>query len=348
MKEHTHKQTITLTLLTGFGLLLSAIFWSQWERLLSHPLGLSSSLSNHPTATILLVVSGIFTLAFTSLIALLSSNRLALLSHALLFTPLFLLTLPLWVLSLSFALLWLSTLFFTRQVKHEVQNHIQFSTPHTFNARLPLMITALSLVLGLQFSVAAQGHTQDFRLKIPETVFEQAIKLVQPTLDKQINQQVQNARHQTNQLLQQIPGIDQLSPEAQKALLRGNLPQPLEDQLRQQGVSNQQITQLKTQLQQLGQMSQPDTGTLRDQLTRQLMDKFKTELESQINQILEPYLPYLPAFLGFVVFLVIKTFGGVINLVAVSLTGILISLLLQAGIVKKKVEEVKAERLVIG
>lgn len=347
MKDYSNKQIGTYILLVALGFFASVAFWLYWQKLLTHPLGLFTSLESDLAAVAIVAASGVILLTAVSLMSLLLPKKLDLIAYGLIFAPLFILNQPTWVLALSLFILWLPAILFTWQIKREVENHIEFSAFHIFSARLPLMVTALSVVLGLQFFAASQAQAESFEFKIPENIFQQAVKIVQPMINEQVETQVQGVRDKTNQQLAQLPNLDQFPPEIQESLLRGEIPQELEEQLRQQGISDQQNTEFETQLKDASQGGQLDTENFQNQLTGSLLGELKTKLESQINQIIAPYRQYLPALLGFLVFFTIKTFGGIINLAAITVISVLISLLLQANLVTKKLEDVKAERLVV-
>lgn len=342
----TKKQIIAYALLTIITLTPSFAFWYLWQQLLLSPLALFSSLGQNLTSVALLALSAVGMLAGISLVALLIEQRVVRLLSLVLTSAvplIFLNNNPIAV--ITALILTLSLAYFSWQAQREVQNHIQFDPWHIFGYRLSLLVTVLSLLMGLQFFAASQSETENFEFRIPDNIFQQAVKIVQPMLEEQIDERVQGTRDQIDRQLAQVPLFEQIPPEYQASLLRGEIPLELQSQLRQQGVSEAEIQSLEQQLRQATQEGQLDPQGLEEQVTQTFLAQFKTELETQINRLIQPYRKYLPVVLGILVFLTVNSLGWLIKSGSIAAIGLLVKLLLASQLLYKQVEDVEAERL---
>lgn len=340
----------------------TALFYF-WQKLLLNPFALILGGSGSYLALMaFFAVSAVFFLAFDSLFNLLAkSSSLRVIIYALialifgsftLFGPRPLTTAfeikTLTVAFFSTVMLFLTLWYFSHSTQKAIEEHVSFKTGHILGPRLSLLVTFLGLILAGQYFLAAQENLASFKFEIPDALLNEAFKFTEQILTGQLNPnaflpgQVQGDFNQNlfNQLppevLELIPLIqkDQLPPEI-KEEIKKNLPEGLDYEQFKQMVQNIPVNEQ-------GQINvHPDSQTFRSDY----LAPVKEQVLNEINTLIEPYKPYLPLVFTVLFFLILKSFGFIIDGLAVLILSICIWIFRVIGLVQEKTLSVEAKRL---
>lgn len=334
-----------------------------WQKLLINPFALVlGGDKKYLVSMVLFALSAVLFLSFDSLFNLLVENQMVRLTNsaliALIFAGIMLfmahfgqVTSDLKILaiaSFSALALFFALLIFSHLTKKAIAEHLSFKAGHVLGPGFNIFVTLLGLILAGQYFLAAQANLSSFKFEIPDALLNEAFNLTEQMLGGQLNPagllpgQVQGEFDQNlfNQLpsevLQLIPLIqqNQLPPEI-KEEIKKNLPAGMDYEQFKQMVQNIPIDEQ-------GQINvHPDSQAFRsDYLT-----PVKEQVLNQVNTLIEPYKPYLPLVFAVLFFLILKSFGFIINALAVLVLSIFIWIFKVTGLAQEKTLSVEARRL---
>lgn len=330
------KQLITFSVLGTLTIAAAAVFYYGWSQLLLSPFALIFG-GDILRQAIIFTVGAILFLSFISMTNLLVSDtrcRVAtFLFASLAIFPIFQFDPK--VLVFAF-FLFLILLLFSIRSQTQIKNHLHFSASHLFGPTLETLISLISIVFAIQYFFAAQVNLPKFKLEIPDYIFDQTFKIIEDYIpNSNPYQQVKGVK--TDEVLQnQIQIPPELIPYIEKGEFPPEVVAEIEKNLPPGITIEQAMEMLKTAVPQASPQGQET-----------LLSPIRQIVETQINQIIEPYKQFFPAVSALLVFLLLKWFGNFVNLLSTWLLAILTKILLLTKIAKVKTETMQAERIVV-
>lgn len=344
------KKFIVFSILGIFAVAAAAFFWYGWRQLLAAPYTLIFGGENVLPKAILFAAGAIFFLTFLSLINLLVDDvrfRIAIFFFvSFVIFPIFQFDPKTLAVAFFF---FLSLLLFSSRTQTQIKEHLHFSAEHLFGPSLGGLITLISVIFAIQYFFAAQANISQFRLEIPEYIFQEVTKIVPSVKGIQSGEVLQS----------QI----QIPPELIPYIEKGEFPPEIAAEIEKYLPPGVTIDQVLGELQRVvkeqgGVITVPEEGIQQieeylgplPEETKELIgmtSPLKQLVESQLEKIIEPYRKFIPAVFAALTFLLIKWFGTFVNFVSILLLAILIKILLWTKVAKVETETVQAERIVV-
>lgn len=319
------KKNLLALIITTLVSVISFIFWSTWK----NSIELSTNLSIYLAGGVSLIAL----IAILNFLFLLGRKRLTIIALTLSMLPVLYIGQAFIVYAVTAFIFGLTGLFITYQsFLKNIGLYKKFSVRHLLPSKNIFLVLVLSL--SLLTTGKAVLSKEDFVIKIPDQVFDLAIKMGSGLIDSN------NGNGQA----------DLSSAVAAQAFDR-EIPR-LKSELSKIGITdvkkvNEQIDAArKVYLEQAGNIVRESN----DQVNSVIEDQMKTvrdSLNQQLNNLLSPYIIYLPYLIGLSFFLTLIFFSSFITLLSDFLFLLLFKALLLTGMIAIKTRSEEVEFLEI-
>lgn len=333
------KKLITFSILGTLTVAAAAAFWYGWYQLLLSPYALIFGGEDVLRKAIIFALAASLFLGFLSLVNLLITDTRCRIATFLFVSfsifPIFQFDPKTLILAFFF---FLALFYFSVRSQSQIKEHLHFSAGHLFGPTLGSLVTLISIIFAVQYFFSAQASISQFKLEIPEYIFEQVSKMIPSVKGVQTGEVLQS----------QI----QIPPELIPYIEKGELPPEVEAEIQKYlpaGVTMEQaITELQKIVKEQGGVINVTEEEMQEVEKRVgPLGTVQQIVETQLNSLIEPYKKFVPAVFAALVFLILKWFGSFVNLVSVWILAVLTKILLWTKVAKVKTETVQAERIVV-
>ncbi|MBU1110182.1 hypothetical protein KKB83_01010 [Patescibacteria group bacterium] len=256
----------------------------------------------------------------------------------------------------SGVVLFIALLIFSFKLRQDVNNHINFSAGHLLPPQFRSLGFFLTLILSFYIYEKTKPLTVDFKIVIPESIFEAILDQVPTDELNDYAEDMLGIDNSTDPLVtSQTTFIEEMNaffegrlpvPETIRPYFEGQeLPEETKSYLRDQGIPIEMVEDFLSSviIDAEGNIKEPISGGGQQILTAGL----KAMLEDQINQAFAPFYKYLPLVYAITSFTILFYINLMIVFAGTFITWLLLKVLLWSKVVILDKEMVECERLTI-
>ena len=341
---------MVLTLLSFGSVLTSIIFWHNMGILFADPLvNVTNTTIIFTNGTYMLAAYGLLMsfIIITSLVIPTTWLRLAI--FALLSLPLLTTNYPGIVIAIMFITLIGALSYFDFRIQKEIAIHTKLPVRHVFGRAIHLISFLIAVMLSVFLFFSVNASISETTITLPDEFFSQALTLSAPLIDTQIENYLDTLEQTTiTQLEKQLPFLFEIPYEDKALLLKGTVTPLLNEKLKTQGLSNQQIQDLADRISsavenESAASPQETISSIKNDLETNIVGA----LSQQLNKLLDQYKDFVPYIVAISSYTLFNFLGLLINALAIGLAQLLVKILLKTKLVDTHKFMIEAHRYVI-